>query len=112
MSKISLSISYEQSPHFKAYPVSGVFGGPNASGDIVCHIYTEYTKPPKDTTIEIDTESKTLIENKSNNTETTIRELQAAFFLRPDIAKSIGEWLINNANKVSDATPITYSKPE
>jgi len=96
--KTEIKIYFEDSPHYRLIPVTGAWGGPNPTGEIVVDFFVERTEPPEVLTLEIDEFGKP--EEKERSTQRTIRERQVGLVLRPDIALSIGNFLIEKANSV------------
>ena len=97
-SKKTLEVKFEKSPDFKIVPATGAWGGPTPQGELLCNFYVEYTEIPESIKLEItDGFSK---ETERIPTDLLVRELQIGIIMRPDIAKSIGEWLIKNAEEI------------
>ncbi len=98
MSKETLKVTYNKSQHHNAYAATGAIGAKNPQGEIVVDLFIEKEKT-YDSTIIIDHENGNVEEKKEIDTRTYIREIQCTLVLRPDIALSIGNWLIENATK-------------
>lgn len=94
-----IKINIEKAPGFKFIPATGAMGGRNPQGEIICNFYVEHPKYP---TIEIVLDQATG-QTKSERTDSGnsfIREMQIAVVMRPDIALSVGEWLVKQAMSV------------
>ncbi len=98
----TISIEYNRANDFKLVPATGAFGGPNGQSEIVCNFFTEFSKYPEGDKFIVDALTSKAELSPSQNTEaqTFIRELQVGVVMRPDIARSVGEWLIKTADKV------------
>lgn len=49
----------------------------------------------------IDKDTSELIREKTGEVAETVREVQVSVVMRPDIAKTIGEWLVNKTELVT-----------
>lgn len=106
MSK-ELKISFVKTPHYQLVPVTGAWGGPNVSGEIIIDFYLDRTTVPEEVVMLVD-EGGTVAE-KSRSPQQTIRELQVGMVMRPDIALVIGNFLIEKANAVLNKGKISVS---
>lgn len=99
-----ISIELKKSDDYKILPATGVYGGGTPQGEILCNFFVEHNKIPDGLKIEIDPKSGNLVSESSIYTTQervdTTRELQVGLLIRPDIARSIGEWLIRKADEV------------
>ena len=102
-SKRTLEVKFEKSPDFKIVPATGAWGGPTPQGELLCNFYVEYTEIPESIKLEITDGSSEEIGKIT--TDVLVRELQVGIVMRPDIAKSIGEWLIRNAEQIMSPSP-------
>jgi len=95
-----ISIQFKKSEQYKTVAATGVCGGVNPAGEIVAQFFVEQVKLPKNLTLRVDPTSGKIVEAVPDIEDNEyVRELQVAVVLRPDIAKSVGEWLIREANK-------------
>ena len=82
-----------------SYPVGGAYGGPTPDGTaVVAHFYIEYVATPYhlryDKVKEGDTE-RVLLETEEKFASNDItRELQTTVFMTPEVAMTIGQWLV------------------
>jgi hypothetical protein len=98
--KKEISIKYEKSQDFKYIPATGAGGALSPQGEIICNFFIEQIDFPKTGKIIIDQETQEHIEDRDQNENIDItRELQVGVVMRPDIAISVGEWLIREATK-------------
>ncbi|MBI4977094.1 MAG: hypothetical protein HZC28_06395 [Spirochaetes bacterium] len=89
-------IHFTKSKDYRMVPITGVWGGLNAAGNLVVDCYVEKKDIPE--SVKLQVSPGTVIE-VSRSGERTIREVQVGMELRPDIAYSIGKWLIESAKK-------------
>lgn len=100
ISKEKLNIAFKKGPEYKIFPATGAYGGPTPQGEILCNFYVEYRESPESITLEIDARGKTQEVERKHAPQNFVRELQVGILLRPDIARSIGNWLIQNSDKL------------
>ena len=93
-------VKFSHSRDYRQVPATGVYGGPNASGQLVCNFFIENREIPEK--IDITIKSTGQVEEVPAFTEPSlfIRELQVGIVLAPHAAKSIGEWMIQKANEL------------
>jgi len=108
-----ISVKYIRSNDFKFVAATGAYGGVNPQAEIICNFYVESRKYPETMKVVIDDEMHSFKEERAEEEEQLIRELQFGVVMRPDIAKTIGEWLIKESNKISsNVDDITMHKKE
>lgn len=105
LQKKKVSIKYQKLSDFKIIPATGAHGGTTPQGEILCNFYVEYLAPPDSLKLEINPADGTTKEIEKVVKDSYIRELNVGVLMRPDIAKSIGEWLIDQANAVIEMVP-------
>ena len=91
-----IKVRYEYSGEYKKIPVTGVWGGISPNAEIIANFFVEFQKKPKQFEIQIDNAGN-VIEQPSEDEKIFIRELLIGLVMRPDIARSIGEFLISHA---------------
>ena len=90
-----MQIKYTVSPQYRTYGATGAFGGFSPNGEVVFDFFIERQAPPETITLKIvDGKPNEEVDSK---TKSLIRERVAGFVLRPDIALSIGQWLVKKA---------------
>ena len=99
LKKKEVEVAFVKSNEFRTIAATGAWGGPNPQGEIVCSFYVERQQFPDELVVETDPMTKKPIEKTKK--QKLVREMQVSVIMRPDIAKSIGEWLVNNAKQVS-----------
>lgn len=99
-------IKYKKSIDYKMVPVSGVWGGLSAEGNVTCEFYLEKVDHPDSTTIIVDDKKRIIVDKAAAGkslTNSLIREFQVGMSITPQLAKAIGQWLINKANEFEKA---------
>lgn len=81
----------------------GAVGGLTQAGTVVAHIYSEYVELPRAEVVTIhDDESKTkkfVGGGDRRNKKVVIRAIQASLMMPPEVAVSVGKWLIKNGEE-------------
>jgi hypothetical protein len=95
--KKSLSIKFTKSPDYRVVAATGAWGGLTPQGELFCNLFIEHNAPPESVELEVGPISAKEVRKISSHD--MVREFQVGIVMRPDIAKSIGEWLVNNAEK-------------
>jgi hypothetical protein len=105
LDKKLVSVEYKKTSDYKIVPATGAYGGPTPQGEILCNFYIEYQLPPDSIELEINPIKGTSKEIDKVAKGSYARELNTGVLMRPDIAKTIGEWLIQQANAVLENMP-------
>lgn len=96
--KQTFEIIFTRASDYQVIPATGAWGGLSPSGEVVFDLYVEKRQNPE--RLEIETiEGKLTKETRHPDPQPFIREAQIGVVLRPDIAKVIGEFLIDLADK-------------
>ncbi len=111
MGQSEVKISYEKSKDFKFIPATGAFGGPNPQGEIICNFFIEHREFPKESKMLINSETGKVEEQIAGDPGSMVRELQIGVIMKPDIARTIGKWLIGKADQLKDQPPIKDQPP-
>ena len=98
LQKKHVSIKYQKTTDYKIIPATGAYGGSTPQGEVMCNFYVEYLAPPDLVKLEINPADGTSKESMKGLNNSFIRELNVGVLMRPDIAKTIGKWLIEQAN--------------
>lgn len=96
----TIKIYYEKSKDYRLIPVTGAYGGVSPNGEIVIDFYVERRDSPKTIMLEIDEHGKG--KEKSSVGQRFIREKQFGIVLRPDIALTIGQFILDKAKLVTE----------
>lgn len=92
----TITIRFSKATDYRMIAATGVWGGLNAAGNLSIDFYVEKKDIPESVTLQVSPGS---IVEVNRTGESTIREMQVGMELRPDIAYSIGAWLIDQAKK-------------
>jgi hypothetical protein len=110
----NVKIIFKRNADYKSVPVSGIWGSVTPQGMINGDIFVESIEPPEFIVLDIDQitgEPKTT--KKHPEKQDVLREAIVGLVFKPDIARSIGEWLIAKADEVekrkTDAAKATVS---
>ena len=97
-----VTVFFEKDKDYRLLPVTGAFGGPTPSGDIVAEFFVERRTAPEKIVMEVSGNTANEI---SREGERHVRELVVGLIIRPDIAHSIGLWLIDKAKQFGVGEP-------
>lgn len=94
-----ITIFYRKSSDFKMLPISGVWGGLTAQGYVYCELFLEKAETPESITLSIGDDNIAKEVGKRPETNMFIRETLVGLTMQPDIARSVGQWLIGKADE-------------
>lgn len=97
-----ITVHFTKAPDYRLLPISGAWGGPSLVGDIVVDFFVEKITTPDQVVMRV--EPTGAAEEVSRSEQKNIREIQVGLVLRPDIALSVGNWLVKQANQVLQKT--------
>jgi len=101
----AIPIKYTKSKDCRYVPATGAWGGVSPHGEIICNFYVEYQDAPETSEL-VSPDGKLMQERRDKNEKKRHhREIQVAVVMRPDIARSIGEWLIKESDKMLFSGP-------
>lgn len=92
-----LKIEFRKASDYKIIPVTGAWGGVSPQGEIIFDLFVETREAPQSITMRI--EQGRVPEEIHKEEGVIIRESQIGIVVRPDIALSIGKWLIEKAQE-------------
>jgi len=98
-----IKIIYRKVPDFRLLPATGAWGGPSINGEIIVNFYTDRVQEPESVTVVID-ESTGVGAEKPLPPPQHVREVLVGVVMRPDIALSIGQFLVDKASSVLKKT--------
>ena len=107
----AIRINFLKSPDHKTYPVSGVWGSATPQGDLHCNFYIEHLNIPESFEIEMDMVSNKATEKMAPDEKVYTREILASFVLKPEIAMSIGKWMIQKAEMITRSRKLAAQEP-
>lgn len=105
IAKKEIQIKFTKAADYRKFAATGVWGGPTPQGEIFCEFYVECQDLPELIKMEIDPFQGTQDELEKKTSGLFIREIQVGILMRPDIAKSVGEWLIRHADTMLKLKP-------
>jgi hypothetical protein len=94
-----IKITFKKALDYRIIPVTGAWGGINPQGEIILDLFVEKLEVPDSVKIKVEPDHPPVeiaIEGQVH-----IRESQIGVVVRPDIARSIGEWLIQKAKEAA-----------
>ena len=98
----TIKINYEKADGYKLIPVTGAWGGVAPNGEIIIDFFVERQETPKSIVVEVDEKGKPEEKSREGG-ERYVREKQFGIVLRPDIALSIGNFIVKKAKSVTEA---------
>lgn len=96
MAKEEIAVYYTKAKDYRMIPATGAWGGISPNGEVVFNIYVEQKAVPEKMILQVTEEGKAGKEKKIGGDD-YVREMQVGIVLRPDIAYSIGQFLIKHA---------------
>ena len=93
--KKEIKVKYVKADGYKTMSATGCFGGVSAQGEIVADLFVDKPLVPEETKLLVEPGKAT--ELKMEFPRGILREIQASFIIRPDLALGIGKWLIEQA---------------
>jgi len=107
LSKRTVNIKYKKSPDYRISPATGAWGGVTPQAEVLCSFFVEHVDTPESVNITI--ENGVVKAGDEVSSGNWVRELQTAVIMRPDIAKSVGKWLIKKAEEAMSPKPTLNS---
>ena len=99
-----VKVYYEKSKDYRLIPVTGAHGGISPNGEVIIDLYVERQDSPKEVTLQIDVHGKAT--EKSRAGQRLVRERQFGIVLRPDIALTIGKFIVDKAKLVTEGQEV------
>jgi hypothetical protein len=94
-----IKITFQKAEGYTLVPATGAWGGVSPQGEIVFDLYIERRGLPELVVLDRQPDG-TYKENESKKRDGPIvREAQVGVVLRPDLAFSIGKWLVQKAEQ-------------
>jgi hypothetical protein len=87
-------VKFTKAKDYRNVPATGAWGGISATGEITFDFFVEKSEAPEVIELEVDDVSTTEV---SRSPEMIVRESQVGIVIRPDIAYTIGDWLMKTA---------------
>lgn len=92
-----IKVKYEYAPDYRKIPATGAWGGLTPNGEVIINFFVEFITKPDSIKIKIDETGIVEQKNQEAKDITWTRELLVGVVLRPDIAESIGQFLLRYA---------------
>ena len=108
-----VSIHYDERANKPTLSISGVYGGPNPDGtSVVAHVFADWGMVPSISQIPVNKQGVGDLSKEQTIKRGDInREIQATLIMPPEVALSIGGWLIQKAKAALDSRrPVEISK--
>jgi len=94
-----VKIVYRRAPDYRLLPATGAWGGPSVNGEIVVNFFVDRVQEPDSVILVVEEHSGTGTE-KPLPPPQNVREMLVGVVMRPDIALSIGQFLVDKASLV------------
>jgi len=95
-----VAFEYKVSPNYAVYSISGMTGGLNAYGDIVMNAFSErHPIPRKIVNALYNDGSMKELPDKTEGTQSLIRNVHFGLAVKPAIARAIARWLNEKADE-------------
>ncbi len=96
-----LRITYREADEHRTIPVTGALGGPTPTGHVQISLYHERLQRPSALLRDQDTGAET-IEGGTLGVIVVERVVEFSMLLRTDIARAIGQWLLEQAKRAEE----------
>lgn len=84
--------------------MSGAFGGPNAAGNVVAHVYFEYPDSPTTAKLTIESSTGSIVSQAlPTRKRHFIREVSVTLVMPPDVARAFAQWCNQQADAAEAA---------
>jgi len=93
-----IKIEFKKAPDYRMIPVTGAWGGVNPQGEIIFDLFVERLKVES---VRVRVEPGRPPVETGKEGEIHVRECLIGVVVRADIARSIGEWLIQKAKEAT-----------
>lgn len=97
----TVCVELKKSSSYSIVPATGAWATRTVDGNILCNFLVESQETPKALTLGLSLTGEVISEERSfkGNEPGYIKELMVGVFMTPDMARGIGEWLINVVNE-------------
>jgi len=97
-----IKVHYKRDRNYRILPATGAYGGLTPQGEVSVDFFVERRLPPKHVVMLVSPDAPAQ-EMEREGEERLVRETLVGLVLRPDIALSIGRFLIEKANEAGMA---------
>ncbi|MGB7203509.1 MAG: hypothetical protein WBD16_14775 [Pyrinomonadaceae bacterium] len=105
-----LRFTYQKGTYYRVIKADGAWGNMTPRGEILMSIFVERPPVPDYEEYSLDVDEKTVSSSpvkRVTKTKGLIREIEVALALRPEVALSMGRWLISKAKAFEEAAGIS-----
>ncbi|OPY80022.1 MAG: hypothetical protein A4E65_01650 [Syntrophorhabdus sp. PtaU1.Bin153] len=93
-----IHVFYKTAKEYRSLPVSGVYGGISPQGMVHADLFIEKAGAPESTVMRVDETTGEAFElSRHPEQQPMVREFLVGLVMRPEVAKAIGQWLIQQA---------------
>jgi hypothetical protein len=96
-----IKIEFKKAPDYRIIPVTGAWGGINPQGEIIFDLFVEKLEIES---VRLRVQPGRPPTEMAREGQIQVRESQIGVVVRADIARSIGEWLIQKAQEATSGT--------
>ena len=97
MEQQSIDIFYKKNEQFRSIPVGGVWGGLTPQGAVYANFFIERQELPERIQITVNEGGVIKETSRTPNKPTLVREVLIEAMMDPEVARTIGQWLIDKA---------------
>ncbi len=94
-----ITVFFKKSQDYREIPVSGAWGGLSPQGMVYCDLFVEKAENPESIVFRIDENNQPQEVSRQPQTTYFIREALVGLMMQPDVARSIGQWLVWQADE-------------
>jgi hypothetical protein len=100
---VQVEVVFRRAADYRVIPATGAWGGVSPHGEVVFDLVVEASENPDQLVLEVE-EGETPVEVSRSKTR-VVRESQIGVVMRPDIAYSVGNFLIEKARQAGFTPP-------
>lgn len=108
----TVSVEFKKSSSYNIVPATGAWATRTVDGNIICNFLVESQEAPKTLTLGLSSAGEVISEERSFKGDEPgyIKELMVGVFMTPDMARGIGEWLVNVVDENALNTTFMHSE--
>jgi hypothetical protein len=96
----SVKVLIQKNKDYRVVYAVGAIGGPTPQGHLACNFYIEYSGLPTEGRFLRNPDGTGRYEDTSEHV--LVREIECAVIVTPEVAESIGRWLIDRAHEIKN----------
>lgn len=112
----TLRFTYKRGLQYRVIKTDGIWGNMTPRGDIIMSVFVERPAVPDFEEYKLDEIGPGTFDLKASRSQTEtdglIREIEVALALRPEVALSVGKWLLKRVKDFEAATGIELEPKE